>query len=348
MTKVRAALSGTYPFSEKLIQKIFDYKYGRDTIEPVKELFKQEVSDLISHQILNKYPIVSTGNLGIKDLIRPFTQELDCLHSYENIGDLPITRWHYTNTFYRQPTLLGIFPFDSKALTEGKHPWVNTYGDLYSFVENYPARAIIPGPFSLVSLLNIGEVNNSSPHYSSMQKAILDAAEMIAHEISVFPSNIAEIQLDEPLFVWKSLPRHIYPILTQAYQKIRSKNPSKTLIINTYFEDVTPILSFLLNLPIDGIGIDFHSTNLVQISNFSFKDKIVQAGIIDSRNFIPTPEGKLNYSNKKFLVKMCEMIAEINPRELIITSNTGLEFLPKPIADSYVSLLAEIEGEMNK
>ncbi len=339
MTIVRGSLSGTYPYSEEIIRKIFDFKYGRDSIEPVKVLFEKELNELVARQNANGFPIVSTGNLGIEDLIRPFTQELDCLRSFKNLGDLPINRWHYTNTFYRQPTLVAKFPRDSQVLLNGKHRWVESYSQLYSVTQNFDTRGIVSGPYSLVTL-----VNRESTIYNNAEDAIIDAGDMIAHEIASLSDNIIEIQLDEPMFVWESLPRELRPAITKAYNSIREKNPSKTLIINTYFEDVTPILKFMLDLPVDGIGIDFHSTNILNISNFSFENKILQAGIIDSRNFIPDNSGGLSISHLEFMIALSQSLVKLNPKELIITSNTGLDLVPKPIADSYIDFIAKVVG----
>ncbi len=342
MMIVRGALSGTYPYSEEIILKIFDFKYGRDGIEPVKNLFEKELKELVARQIANSFPIISAGNLGIEDLIRPFTQELDCLHSFKNIGDLPINRWHYTNTFYRQPTLIAKFPKDSQVLLNGKHRWGESYSHLYSLIQKNDARTIVSGPYSLVML-----INRDSTIYEKTEDAIIDAGVMIAQEIASLPNNITEIQLDEPKFVWDSIPRGLRPSITKAYNSIREKNPSKTLIINTYFEDVSPILKFILSLPVDGVGIDFHSTNIFNISNFSFDNKIVQAGLIDSRNFIPDDSQGLDMSKLEFLILMSQAIANLNPKELIITSNTGFDLLPKPIADSYINFIAKIVGGLN-
>ena len=90
MTKIRAALSGTHSLSEELIGKILDYKYGRDTIQPVQELFHEESAGLVLFQESAGFPVVSSGFLGLEDLIRPFTRSLESFKSYHDLGDLPI------------------------------------------------------------------------------------------------------------------------------------------------------------------------------------------------------------------------------------------------------------------
>ncbi|MHA2172879.1 MAG: hypothetical protein ACXAB7_23705, partial [Candidatus Kariarchaeaceae archaeon] len=122
MTKIRGAISGTYPFGEELILSIMDFKYGRSGKDIVKELFHKELLELINLQEqLGVFPIVSTGSFGIEDLIRPFTRSLSALKSYDQLGDLPINRFHYTNTFFRQPSLVQGLPAEGSVILEDIH-----------------------------------------------------------------------------------------------------------------------------------------------------------------------------------------------------------------------------------
>ena len=124
MTEIRGVLSGTHPFSEQLIQQIIDYKYGRANSSAVKNLFHKELTDLLLLQKEHDFPVTSNGSFGVEDLIRPFTRSLDSVHSYKELNDLPIDRWHYTNTFYRKPELVKKFPDIPNVIKDDIHSWM--------------------------------------------------------------------------------------------------------------------------------------------------------------------------------------------------------------------------------
>ena len=338
-------MSGTHPLSEDLIRKILDFKYGRDLKNPVIELFQKDLDNLISLQKSLDFPVLSSGSLGIEDLIRPFTRSLDCLkQSYENIGDLPIVRWHYTNTFYRQPKLMDKFPEDSRVLLDD----VNTLSEKSAYshetLENARSRIVIPGPISLVTLIDI---NHSKSPYTSLDEAFEDAGMFLAQEVEKLPGFYEELQLDEPVFVWNRFPRRFRNSIRQAYQAISSVTEGhRQVIVNTYFESVSPVIDFLLSLPVDGIGIDLVATNLSTLATKDFEGKILQAGIIDSQNYLPTDDGRLDYSDTPYLVKLIQALLKLKPEELIITSNTGLEYLPRPIADEKLQQVSRVVKEV--
>lgn len=331
--------------SEELIRKLLDFKYGRDLKNPVMDLFHEDVESLIALQKSLGFPLLSTGSLGIEDLIRPFTRSLDCFkQSYENIGDLPIVRWHYTNTFYRQPRLMDKFPDDSRVLLDDVNTLSEKSAYSHEFLDGVPSRIVIPGPVSLVGLV---EIDHAKSPYSSVDDALMAAGAYLAQEIEKLPSFYQEIQLDEPLIVWKRHPRRLQDSIRRAYQSIAQVTEGqRRVIVNTYFESTLPVIDFLLSLPVDGVGIDFIATNLNSIANKNFEGKILQAGLIDAQNYVPTAEGRLDVSNTSYHVKLAEALLDLKPEELIITSNTGLEYLPRPVADEKLQQIAQIVKEV--
>ncbi len=345
LTVIRGALAGTHPLSEPLIQKILDFKYGRDLKNPVLGLFQQDLESLINLQQELGFPLISSGSLGIEDLIRPFTRSLECLNrSYQNLGDLPIVRWHHTNTFYRRPSLVDKFPEDSRVLLEDTNFLSEKSAYSHEALASFPSRIIIPGPVSLVSLVDI---DNQKVPYQSKSEIIVAAGAYLAQEIEKLPNHYEEIQLDEPVLSWQRFPRRLYSAIHQAYQVISSLNANdRRLIVNTYFEDITPILDFLLDLPVDGVGIDLIATNLTSLATKNFEGKILQVGIVDSQNYLPTSNGALDFSVTPYLVRIVQAMLTLNPDELIVTSNTGLEYLPRPIADAKLRLISRIIEEV--
>ncbi|MHA2233202.1 MAG: hypothetical protein ACXAB4_12020 [Candidatus Hodarchaeales archaeon] len=346
MTAIRGALSGTHPLSEELVKRILDFKYGRDTIEPVREFFQKELAELVSLQESAGFPIASSGSLGLEDLIRPFTRSLDCFQSYEELGDLPIVRWHYTNTFYRKPRLVDKFPNDSSVILKDKHSLSGHSAYSHEALVGKESKIVIPGPVTLVSLIDVGSMDSGASPYSDLSTIIEDAGRFLAQEVSKLPPDYQEIQFDEPVLVWRNTSRQLIPSLIKAYEHIKLAVGQKNVIVNTYFGDAMPILSLLLKLPVDGLGVDFLATNPAHLTATSFEGKILQAGILNAENYVPTQKGDLDQSQTKFYSHLAESLIDLNPDELILTSNTSLEYLPRPIADSCIWLLASIVKEV--
>ncbi|OLS21700.1 MAG: 5-methyltetrahydropteroyltriglutamate--homocysteine methyltransferase [Candidatus Heimdallarchaeota archaeon LC_2] len=337
MTSIRGAVSGTHPFSELLIQSLLDYKYGRAEKSIVQEKFQIELNDLIRLQENLNFPTISTGSFGIEDLIRPFTRSLSSFKSYHDLGDLPINRWHYTNTFYRKPELVSKFPEIPEVVNSDLHSLSDNNSYSHDYIHNKDSRIILPGPYSLIKL-----VHTKNSVYSSLDEAIIAAGEYLAKEVESLPSNYLEIQFDEPYFVWERVSRNLRDSISTAYDLLTSKCGNRKSIINTYFGDVSNIFSFLLDLPTSGFGVDFHHSNLVKISEYSLNNKILQAGIVDAQNFIPQTDGKLDRKQNKFYSKILSSLFELDPSEIVIASTTGLDYLPREIADEKLEQISDL------
>jgi methionine synthase II (cobalamin-independent) len=346
---IRGAVSGTHPLSEELIHRLLDWKYGRNTKKPVEERLSQELNTFIDLQENIGFPIISTGSMGLEDLIRPFTRGLKCLKSYQNIGDIPIVRWHYTNTFYRKPTLVERFPEDSNVILKDQHSLLNASSYFHEYVKEKESRIILPGPFTFVSLIEVKlDEKDTKVLYPSFEELIEDAGRFLAQEIAKLPRNYREIQFDEPILVWQKIPRNLHDSIIKAYDHIKSRIKNTKTIVNTYFSDVVPVLKLLKKIPVNGFGIDFISTNPIHLTNESFDGKIIQAGLINSKNFVPSSDGILDQSRKRFYSHIIEALMELEPKELIVSSNTGLEYFPKVIADETLKYIANIIREVNQ
>ncbi|MHA2097231.1 MAG: hypothetical protein ACW99A_00985 [Candidatus Kariarchaeaceae archaeon] len=344
MIVVRGALAGTHPFSESLIQSILDFKYGRDKKETVQEKFQKGLTELILLQENLGFPNLSVGSFGIEDLIRPFTRSLSSLKSYQDLGDLPINRWHYTNTFYRQPELVEKFPENAEVVNSDVHSLSDDNSYSHNYVEGKTAKIILPGPYSFVKLVQA--TNNNV--YPSEGETIIAAGEYLAEEVDSLSPNYLEIQFDEPYFVWERVSRNNREYIKSAYEAIQSKIGNRRSIINTFFEDASNLISFLLDLPTSGFGIDFQKSNILNLSEYSFENKILQAGIIDAQNFAPKSDGSLDQSQNKFYSKVLSSLLELNPSELIVSSTTSLDYLPREIADEKLEQVGELVNSLQE
>ncbi|MGN6033524.1 MAG: 5-methyltetrahydropteroyltriglutamate--homocysteine S-methyltransferase, partial [Thermomicrobiales bacterium] len=96
----------------------------------------------------------------------------------------------------------------------------------------------------------------------------------------------AWIQIDEPILV-TDYPEGTLAALERAYAAIAAVKGDAKVIVQTYFDHVGDAYETLVNLPVDGIGLDLvrGQKNLDLIAEHGFpRDKVLVAGVVDGRN----------------------------------------------------------------
>ncbi|MCE4956722.1 5-methyltetrahydropteroyltriglutamate--homocysteine S-methyltransferase [Macrococcoides caseolyticum] len=140
------------------------------------------------------------------------------------------------------------------------------------------SHAVVVGPVTFVALSKGGEQSEEEkvrallPFYAELFRLLNE-------------QGVNYIQVDEPILVTDKAG--VYEEITkEAYTYFNTHVPQNKLVIQTYFERVN--LSFIRELPVYGIGIDFvhdNGFNLKQIQDEGWpNDKVLFAGIIDGRN----------------------------------------------------------------
>lgn len=347
MTNVRGSLVGSFPFSELLVQKVLDYKYGRSAVGPVQEQFNTELTDLITLQEESLFPVVTTGSFGVEDLLRPFTTTLETFtNSYQKIGDVPVTRWHNTNTFYRRPRLTQPLPEDPHVITQALHTLSGKSSYSHDAVEGKRKRLILPGPYTFASLVDLPLGRADSP-YDSFESWLEQVGYYLGKELAT-AGGYEEVQLDEPALVWRRVPHDHRKSIVEAYKNIRGSVPDQKIIVHTYFGDANKVANLLLSLPVDGLGFDLRSTNLTHLAGLDLTGKVVQLGLVDSQNYIPNGDGQVIKENIPFLSSLVLSVQNLGASEVVVTPTTSLEYLPRPVAVEKVKTIAAIIQEVLK
>ena len=122
-------------------------------------------------------------------------------------------------------------------------------------------------------------------------------------------------------------------IVKQAVEKVKSNVKSKVYLY-LYFGNVSSIFDKLLDIKVDGIGIDVTSTKITSIIDHSI-DKDLIIGIIDSMNTkledVRSTASALNF-----------ILNKIDAKNIALTVSNSLEFLPYRFAIKKLSLLGKI------
>lgn len=190
-----------------------------------------------------------------------------------DVKALAMKKWFNTNYHYIVPeiedetrlSLVGNKPFEE--FEEAKNDGVIT-------------KPVIIGAFTFLKLAK----------YTGQKQAndfIEDIVTAYVNIIEKFEKLGAEwIQFDEPSLVM-DLTKEDQTLFKQLYTEILERKGSIKVLLQTYFGDIRDIYQTAIDLPFDGLGLDFVEgrKNLTLINEFGFpNDKILFAGVINGKN----------------------------------------------------------------
>jgi len=295
---------GIYPRSEELIEAT------RKNTENLNSLFQKETEEYISAQKNAGLGFVSDPLLKWDDIFRPFS-------NLETVTPTALNRIYEMNTFYR------VLSFDGSKFTDNGN-LVQSNLDLSLLPKN--RTAAIPEPFTFAEL-------HTSNEFKRKEDFTINLAKMLRVEIdSLVESGFEVIQLLAPSIAYN---KEVDFGLVSDSLKIITDGLNVKTILHTYFGDVSTKIESLLDLPVSGLGFDITTTPASSIEKYSFSDKILTIGIINSFNTaIEKPQ--------ECIKQIDEINAKTKPKESYVSNNFDLEYVPKEFAMNKISVLGEI------
>jgi len=295
---------GIYPRSEELIEAT------RKNTENLNSLFQKETEEYISAQKNTGLGFVSDPLLKWDDIFRPFS-------NLETVTPTALNRIYEMNTFYR------VLSFDGSKFTDNGN-LVQSNLDLSLLPKN--RTAAIPEPFTFAEL-------HTSKEFKRKEDFTINLAKMLRAEIdSLVESGFEVIQLLAPSIAYNK--EVDFGLVSDALKILTDGLKAKT-ILHTYFGDVSSKIESLLDLPVSGLGFDITTTPASSIEKYSFSDKILTIGIINSFNTaIEKPQESIK--------QVDEINAKTKPKESYVSNNFDLEYVPKEFAMNKISVLGEI------
>ncbi|WP_207694642.1 5-methyltetrahydropteroyltriglutamate-homocysteine S-methyltransferase [Enterococcus sp. DIV0212c] len=233
-----------------------------------------------------------------------------------DVKALAMKKWFNTNYHYMVPEiddetelkLVGDKLF--KECIEAKEAGVNT-------------RPTILGPFTLLKLATYHGTKRAEDFY----EAAITAYTQIVDQLKEL--GCQWVQIDEPALVL-DLSQDEVQQFKQLYQKLLAQKGNLNVLVQTYFGDVRDIYKELVELPFDGIGLDFiegrKTLSLLEEHGFP-KDKILFAGVVNGKNI-----WKNNYQETLTLLEKLQSVGEI-------VLNTSCSLLHVPFTLANESLL---------
>lgn len=309
---VEAHLTGVFSRSEQLVEATRAAERGKISQAEVDAILNHDITELVELQHLANLDSCVDGQLNWQDLFRPFSE----LFTGIRLGSL--TRWFDNNTFYRQPVVVDkitVGPLDLRRFFRA--------GPMSAQVRK---KAILPGPFTFAVL-----------SHNSAYQSVADLVDDLAHALKDVTGDLRKagyslIQFNEPALAVKGRTKQDLALAKNAFETC-AKGFSGGTLLQTYFVDVAPIIDDLLDFPVHGIGVDFYSTPLDSLAECDF-NKQLGCGCIDGRNSLLEDAQGLS----GFIARVENVAA---PKGLVVCPNCDLDFLPRPVAEKKVRVLAE-------
>jgi 5-methyltetrahydropteroyltriglutamate--homocysteine methyltransferase len=184
------------------------------------------------------------------------------------------TKWFDTNYHYIVPELGP----DSAFHLNGTKPFVMLEAAKTAGINGKP---VLIGPVTFLSLAK-STVDGFDP-LTLLDRVLPVYAEIITR---LAEGGAEWIQLDEPILVTDVSPSQV-DALSTAYTALSAAKGSAKLLVQTMFDSVETVWDTLINLPVDGVGLDFvrGPQQVTRIVETGFpEDKVLVAGVIDGRN----------------------------------------------------------------
>ncbi|MFD1417178.1 5-methyltetrahydropteroyltriglutamate--homocysteine S-methyltransferase [Companilactobacillus keshanensis] len=252
-------------------------------------------------------------NLKLSQLDRYFALARGYQGEKGDIKALPMKKWFNTNYHYLVPQFsktTDIKLTDTKIFDEfdeAKKIGIKT-------------RPVIVGPFTLLSLSEFHDTNRED-FVDDLISAYQEVFEKLAAEGAEW------IQLDEPELV-KDVVGNDKQLFKQIYKKLLKSKFGLKILIQTYFGDVRDVYNDLIELPVEGIGLDFiegrKTKELVQ-SGFP-DDKILFAGIVNGKNI-----WRNHYQHS------LELIQSLSVKNIVLSTSCSLLHVPFTIENEEFS-----------
>ncbi|WP_430607285.1 5-methyltetrahydropteroyltriglutamate-homocysteine S-methyltransferase [Enterococcus sp. AZ170] len=232
-----------------------------------------------------------------------------------DVTALAMKKWFNTNYHYMVPEI-----DDDTELKLVGNQLFTTFSEAKE--AGIQTRPTIVGPFTLLKLATYHGSKQAKDFY---EEAII-AYTQIFDQLTKL--GCEWFQIDEPALVLDLTPTDIQQF-RELYEKLLAKKGQLKILVQTYFGDVRNGYQELIELPFDGIGLDFvegrKTIDLLEEHGFS-KEKTLFAGIVNGKNI-----WKNNYQKTLELLEMIQPFGDI-----VLNTSCSLLHVPFTLANENV------------
>jgi 5-methyltetrahydropteroyltriglutamate--homocysteine methyltransferase len=284
---------------------------GDITTEELAVVADEVTVEVIAEQIDAGVDIVTDGQVRWDDDQTYVARRM----SGVEIGGLQ--RYLDTNTYYREPEITGAVALQEPVLAKD---WQFAQAQSAK-----PVKAIVPGPYTLAAL-------SLDKHYNNRETLALAFADALRGEVeALVAAGCKHIQVNDPVIVFN---KDDYGTFHKAITRLLDGVSGAETGLYTWFSDCNGILSQMLELPCDAIGLDLVAGrgNWEALKSVRFEKKL-GAGIVDGRN--------VRMETAEQVADAVKRLSKIVPAErLYVNPSCGLEYVPRETAFDKLKVMA--------
>jgi len=305
---------GEAPEQQGLRRAIQKFQDGKITAAELDAVANEVTSAVIRDQEAAGLDIVTDGLIRWEDGQTYIARKLD---GFE-IGGL--IRYFDTNTYYRQPIVSGAVRWRAPITV-----------DDYRFAASKatkPVKAVLTGPYTLASL-------SEDRTGRGRRTLVADLASALAEEAHALDEAGAPyIQIDEP--AWGRDPGPA-SLLVEALGTVFGGVKKAKRAVQISFGPAGDSLAALAGAPVDIVGLDLVEgrADLARLGAFHGAKCALALGIFDAR-------GTRLEDADDVLAVVRGVLDSAGPRDLYLTTNCGLEFLPRDRAERKLAHLVAV------
>ena len=190
-----------------------------------------------------------------------------------DVKALAMKKWFNTNYHYIVPEVED----DTVIKLSGNKLW-EEYAEAKALgIETKP---MVTGAYTMLKLCRYTGKKSEKDYVEEVIKAYQELINKCEE------TEISWVQFDEPALVWDMETEDI-ALFKKIYTAVLSGKKQCHILLQTYFGDVRDIYSELIQMPWDGIGLDFiegkQTQNLIETYGFP-QDKVLFAGLVNGKN----------------------------------------------------------------
>ncbi len=310
--RVISTVVGNYPRPEwfrDYLRKIEGLQKDLD-VEVDREVLKKAISEVVEEQKRAGIELLTDGQLTWHDFLLTIASRLE---GFEMNG---LVRYFDNNLYYRIPIVKGKIKRTKRIL--------------YDFEIAFEIEKNVKPVLSCYTIAKLSK----NEFYSKFDEFLWDLCDAIREEIEELEGMGVEfIQIDEPSLLYAE--KDELKNLEDVFKELTSTK-AKTVLM-TYFDSAERIFPEVLDFGFDVIGLDFvegYEENTRVLEEYSLER--INVGLIDGRN---TKMEDLNDLKRKFE----EIVSRDEFKEIYISPNTGLEFLPRVKAFEKMRIVSKLK-----
>ena len=303
---------GDTPAEQKLRRALHSLDREEITTEELSAVERDVIKDVIAEQVEADLDIVTDGQIRWND---PLSHLARSLEGTEVNG---LLRYFDNNFYYRQPVIVDAVRWQRPILLDDL--------EFAAAAAERPLKAVITGPVTFAALSN-------DSHYKNRKSAAVAIAEALNRELHSYQEvDLAYVQVEEPSFG----PDTDRGLLREAYAAL-TRDLELDLVVAPFFRDVSKSLDRLYELGVAGYHVDVrsHRANAEALDPADLPEgAALSLGVVDARN-----------TRLEDVAEVARRVEEVRAKlsdasPLLVTSNCGLEFLPRDTARAKLRILS--------